>query len=435
MKSFTLLFALFFATGIFGSDNCKPQLSLEDVWTLVVDNHEQIKTLYIENYQATLNIRQTLFRLLPCVGASASVTYSNPTRVVEGLRIIPTSFKAASLTVSQSIVDLRLKPFYLSAKLAKEATCHHSEFEIYEIIYSTSEAYVAVLQSGDLLHVSKNQLALVHEQYVVVKERYERGEVPISDLLQSEGEVNRAERVLNDVCSDLLIYQEHLSNLIGIEVGSYQLISPFCVDLCGGNDLCYLVQEACNRRQDLKSIACFIEAAKQQIKALKRTNWPRLDFLGEYTLASPEVLDCRNNSWNAALWLNVPLFDGGINCLNVKNAKAELIKQQLIYDRLIKDLKLKVKTAYYEFTSEKTNCDLLQNELSLSQENYEILAQRYKRGQATNIDLMDALNTYIQVQANYAIAKYNLILLSLKLNKETGFFDELINKKCTYVEI
>ncbi len=40
---------------------------------------------------------------------------------------------------------------------------------------------------------------------------------------------------------------------------------------------------------------------------------------------------------------------------------------------------------------------------------------------------MDALNTYIQVQANHAIARYNLILLVLKLKKETGFFDELIN--------
>ena len=427
MKFVIFLLACFYTTGVYGSDTYKPCLSLEEVWTLVVNNHEQVKTLCIENYQANLNIRQTLFRLMPCVGASASITYSNPTKAVDGSRIIPTSFKSGSLTLSQSLVDLRLKSCYLSAKFAKEATFHRTEFELYEILYLASEAYVAVLQSNDLLCVSENQLALVEEQYGVIRERYERGEIPITDLLRSEEEVNRARRVLNDVCSDVLIYQEQLSNLIGVEASSYQLIPPdFCVDW-DSNDLCFLVQEACNRRQDLKSLSFSIEAAKQQIEALKRTNWPKLDFLGEYTLASPETLAFRNNSWSAAVWLRVPLFDGGMNGINVKNAQAELKKQQLLYERLSKDLKVKVKTAYYELTSAKANCSLLQNELALSKENYEILSERYKRGQTTNIDLMDALNTYIEVQANYAIAQYNLILLSLKLKKETGFYDELIN--------
>ncbi len=158
------------------------------------------------------------------------------------------------------------------------------------------------------------------------------------------------------MCSDLLIYQEHLSNLTGIEIGCYQLTPPSYADVYIEEDLCLLVQEACERREDLKSLAFSIEAAQQQIIALKRTNWPKLDFLGEYTLATPETLAFRNNSWSAALWLNVPLFDGGINCLNVKNAKAELTKQQLLYARLIKDLRVKVKTAYYESFSKEITC-------------------------------------------------------------------------------
>ncbi len=71
----------------------------------------------------------------------------------------------------------------MAAKLAKEAVCHHSEFELYEILYCASEAYITVLQSSDLLRVSENQLLLVQEQCGVIKARYEKGEVPISDLL------------------------------------------------------------------------------------------------------------------------------------------------------------------------------------------------------------------------------------------------------------
>lgn len=421
---FVFLFVCGFCAPLFSHD-C---ISLEAVWRLVMENHEDVKALYLNNYQSQLNVRETLQRFLPQVGASVSLTFSNPSKEVKGSRFVPRSFRAGSLTVNQSLLDLRVRPSYKGAKWSKEATLHQSKHEIYEILYLASEAYLTVLQSEELLNVAENQVNLAQEQYAVTRDRYESGEVPVTDLLRSEEEMNRARRTYLDVKSEVHIYKEHLSNMIGCDVCGLCLLHPGLDYYCD-KDLDFLIEEAFQRRQDLKSITSSIEAAKCLITALRRTNWPKLDFTGEYTLASPETLSYQNNSWSAALWLTMPIFDGGINSTKVKSAEAELAKQQLLYARMCKDIKLMIKSTFFELGSAEENFALLKNELTLAQESYSILLERYKKGQTSNIDLLDALNAYIQAQANLSNAQFNLILLSLKIKKETGFFEELLENE------
>jgi outer membrane protein TolC len=423
------IFAFLIQVKVFALEECKPCLSLEEAWNLVLDNHEKVKSFRIESYQAGLNISQTLHKLLPCIGVSGAVTFSNPSKAVDGSRIVPAILNTVSVTVTQSLLDLRIKPCYLSAKRAKEATCHQNEFELYEILYLTSGAYLTLLQAKDLLQVSENQLALAEQHYLMTKERYEQGEVPVSDLLRSEEEVYRSKCALQAVLCDILIYEEQLSNLVGVDICGYQLAYPVCIDVGNKPNLCYLIDEAYKRRQDLKSVEASIESIEQQVRALKRTNWPKLDIQGDYTLASPETLIYRNNSVSAALWLRIPICDGGLNCLAVKNAEAELSKQQLLFSRMQKDLIVQVKTAYYALDAAEANFSLLEKSLAIAKENYSILTERYKKGQTTNIDLLQALNAYIQAEANFAIARYNLILLTIQLKKETGFFENLFSSK------
>lgn len=408
-------------------------LSLEQVWDLVVDNHEEVKALYLNNYQASLQLKQTLQRILPQVSASASVTFANPSKQVEGSRIVPEVFGAGSLTVSQPIIDLRFRPARQSAKFAKDATCYQSEFELYELLFLASETYLAVLQSKELLAVSEHQLALSQEQYAIAKERYDAGEVPVSDLLRSEEEVNRARRTLHDLISDVRIYQEHLSNFAGINTSCLDLVPPFFLNENDTTTIEALLEEACLHRQDLKAIYASIESAKKNVQVLKRANWPRLDFLGEYTLASPETLSFRNNSWTAGFWVTLPICDGGLSLSNKRNALAELAKEELLYSRLYKDIQVKVKSVYYELESARANYNLLENELAIAKENYEILSERYTNGQTSNFDLLSSLNTYIEAQANLASAHYNLMLLNLKLKKEVGLFDSLLISPCELI--
>lgn len=426
MKHFVYFYTLILVLSNLGY--AEKNLTLEEVWGFVVDNHEEVKRLEIENYQANLQVRRTIAEILPKVGANASITYANPSKEVDGTRNVPTSFKAGGINVTQSLIDFRFRPAFRSAKYAKEATAHQTEFELYELLYLVSEAYLAVLQSNELLKVAENQLELARHQFGVTEKRYEAGEVPVTDLLRSKEEVNRALRALHDFETDVHIYWEHLSNFAGIETECYSLSLPN-IELDVAADLACLIQEAGCRREDIQSAAAAVEAAKEVVRTLKRTNWPKVDFIGEYTLASPETLTYRNNSWSAAFWLTLPVFDGGVNHVAVKNAEAEVEKHRLFYEQLVKGLSVQIKTAYYELRSSRENFHLLENEMALAKENYEILSARYANGHTSNIDLLDALTAYIQAQANFTIARYNLILLSIKLKKETGFFGEFLKCK------
>lgn len=404
----------------------KQELSMQQMWQMVIQNHEAIKVGELDNYQACLDVKQTVRHFFPNIAASASLTFSNPTEAVDGSRLIPTSFRAASLLVNQPLFDMRFRPALKGAKYFEQATEARTEFELYEILYMASEVYFGLLQAESLLKVSYNQLNLLENQLTVTQERYENGEIPVTDLLRSEEAVKQAQRTVNDVMSDLCIYEERLTNFLGVDSSCFTLSCegdfPFgyCESLDG------LIGEAISRRLDLKSTFAAIEAAKMRLKTEKRNNWPKLDFIGEYVLASPETLAYRNNSYSAGFLVTLPLSDSGRNCLNVKNLTAEIAKQELAASRLCKDIQVQVKGVYYELESARANFSLLEKELDIARENYQILSERYEKGLTSNIDQLNALYTYIQAEANFTSARYNLMLLQLKLKKETGLFDELV---------
>lgn len=425
MKSLIYI-SLYFAL-LTGIGFAQKTLTLEEVWCLVIQNHEEVKRLELENYQAGLQVRRTIAEILPKVGASASITYSNPSKDVDGSRIVPSSFTTGSVDVSQTLIDFRFRPAFRSAKFARDATAHQTDFELYELLYLASETYLAVLQSTELLKVAEHQYGLARHQFDATQKKYEAGELPITDFLRSKEEVNRAERALRDLETEVRIFRDHLSNFAGVDTDCLTLLLPG-FDLEVEADLCCLIQEAGCRREDIQSVAASIEAGKELVRTLKRTNWPKVEFIGDYTLASPETLTYRNNSWSAAFWLTVPLFDGGVNHIVVKNAQADVEKQQLLYERMVKELSVQVKSAYYALRSARENYVLLENEMALAKQNYAILFERYAGGQTSNIDLLAALNAYVQAEVDYTNARYNLILLSIKLKKETGFFGEFL--KC-----
>src|SRR5690606_31967777 len=125
---------------------------------------------------------------------------------------VPSSFKTGSVDVSQTLIDFRFRPAFRSAKFAREATTHQTDFELYELLYLASETYLAVLQSTELLKVAEHQYELARHQFDATQKKYEAGELPITDFLRSEEEVNRAERALRDLETEVRIFRDHLSN-------------------------------------------------------------------------------------------------------------------------------------------------------------------------------------------------------------------------------
>lgn len=402
---------------------------MRQAWDLVMENYEEVQQLCLDEYQAELNVKRVLSLLLPRVGVEASLMYSNATKEIDGSRFIPTSLRSGTLRVEQPLLNMMLRPSYKSAQLASQAVSQQADYTLTHILFLTSETYLAILQTEALLSVSATQHSLAEQQQAKANKRYENGEAPITDLLQAEEEVNRAERIHLDIRDALRLYHEQLARLLGCETAHLQLTKPDFLQLEQEESLDTLICEGAKRRQDIQSLCSSIESTKFQIKALCRRNWPKLSFLGEYILESPETIALRNNNWSASLWLSMPLFDGGMKRIDVKDARAGLTKAELQYERMLKDLRVELTSTYLEMQAAKRNYALLQTEQNLAQQNYAIMSERYEQGLVANIDLMAAFHNYVEAQANTTTTEYKLTLLKLKLRKEAGFFDDIL-KEC-----
>ncbi len=394
-----------------------------------MENYEEVQQLCLDEYQAELNVKRVLSLLLPRVGVEASLMYSSATKEIDGSRFIPTSLRTGTLRVEQPLINMMLRPSYKSAQLASQSVSQQADYTLTHILFLTSETYLAILQTEALLKVSDVQHSLAEQQLVAAKKRHDNGEAPITDLLQAEEEVSRAKRIHFDIADALCLHHEQLARLLGCETAHLQLEKPNFLQLEQEESLDALICEGAKRRQDIQSLCSSIESAKFQIQALCRRNWPKLSFLGEYILESPETIALRNNNWSASVWLSMPLFDGGMKRIDVKAARAGLTKAELQYERMLKDLRVELTRIYLEMESAKRNYDLLRTEQELAQQNYAITSERYEKGLVANIDLMAAFRNYVEAQANTTTTAYKLTLLKLKLRKEAGFFDDIL-KEC-----
>lgn len=402
----------------------KKVVSLNEVWKLTLQNNENVEILQLNNFQAKIRQKRVLSQLLPDVRAQGLMAYSKKEKVPDTYPVVPNFFKTAKVIASQTLYDGRILPESCSLKYNLRATREQGDYQVSELLFAASAAYLKVLQNEQLVAVGEKQLELAKQLESVTRERYDAGEAPKTDLLRASVEVARSKRELFTLENAVRLSREELSSISGTDLADHDLLVPdifWPQELDSSMD--QLVVMAWTNRKDIKSLESRVQSRMYELKSTKRGCWPRLSTNAEYQLVDPDTLTQRNNFWTAALRLDIPIFDRRETLLNIQKVKAQLKQDQLELERMRKDVEVQVADSWLSVSTSKENLAVLAEEVVVEEENYRTLNKRYQHGQATNIDLTDAFQRLIAIKAGQANEGFNLMLSSLRLYKDIGIFD------------
>ncbi|PJB29017.1 transporter, partial [Candidatus Desantisbacteria bacterium CG_4_9_14_3_um_filter_50_7] len=115
-----------------------------------------------------------------------------------------------------------------------------------------------------------------------------------------------------------------------------------------------------------------------------------------------------------------PVFDGNITSSKVKQAESQLKELNIAEADLIQNIRLELEQIYYELKENEEIFTSQEKNVSQAQRAQELAEARYKEGLATNADVTDAQQAFLQARVNMLQALYNYTVAQAKWEKAVG---------------
>ena len=399
-------------------------ISLEDAYRLALQSHEDILGAGIDIDKSALISKKALSLLSPNISVSGD--YSRPKNAIlfDSSAVIPKEKWTETVTVTQQLYNPRLLPAYRLGRHSMDASKENYMLTVRDVLFEVARVYYSVLKNEEFTTIAKDSIFLAQEELKVAQEKYHAGEVPRTDVLRAEVEVSRAERQLVEAENTLLSSKALLSAMIGIETkGDYSLKKPAGVNMAIERPE-GLIGIAIEHRNDLKEGLINIDIAKDNEKLTLAEFQPELKLEWSDYWVDPETFSQRSDLWMMTVSVSMPIFEGGLRSINLKEKRIETKQSHLKYERLKKDIETEVKNYCYEAQTLKSVLAALTKEVELARQTYEITRERYSNGQSSSIDLMDALNRFNSARVELSAKSYEYQLALLDLQRVTGTFAE-----------
>lgn len=417
---------LFLTLAIWSFRMCvaEESFSIDQIVQMALKNHEKINISKLEIQKASLLSKFVISSVLPQIYLEGGITYPKEEVKLNSFVVMPSPLKDSRVVFSQLLFDARILPAYKGSKFIKKSIENFSEFQIQEVLIFVTEMFFDVLKNQKLLEVEEERVRLAREQKEIISRRFDAGEVPKTDFLQAKVELSRALRIKDEGNNRLLLSREKLKSVSAIPDAKFSLEDPthrfeekFNVDLE------VLFAKALNSRGDIKGLEKSLEASEMDVKRAKGAFWPRVFFNAEQSWATPETFGRKNNTWVAAFRVEIPILEGGKQCLEVTEATYNSQQANLQLQRLQEDVRIRITDVWLQGRSTQGNIKSLREEVAFESEYYSVVSERYHLGRASNLDLNDAFHRFILAKTTLVNEEYKYLLLSLKLLNEIGDFD------------
>jgi outer membrane protein TolC len=265
-------------------------------------------------------------------------------------------------------------------------------------------AYAQLQLAHQAKRVMEEMFDMVKDIYRTTNNRYEKGYLQKSDLLQVEVQVASAESKLAESTSGVSNASDYLSLLMGRQpITIYAVDSMFL-------DEGQLVTESDipQNRADFLAMQSAVNAHDRMMQSGKMAYVPKLNAFGEYLINDADALGFGSDSYLVGAQLSWTIFNG----LATRNRVDE---QRIERNKAAEHLAYRKEQAQVELNKtlrqrEDSKFDVTQQNIGVKQaaEAFRIMQNRYRQGLVSTNDLLQAQALLSQQKLNHAQALFRL---------------------------
>ncbi|MDH5544461.1 MAG: TolC family outer membrane protein [Gammaproteobacteria bacterium] len=408
---------------------------LLDVFNLAIENDPQLRAA-MANRDAIKEAKAQAFAdFLPSVNSTASVTqyyqvydlylvyFENGAPPVEasyGLNM----FKSYQgyLTLRQPVFDMELLARNKTANLEVTRSVLGYRIAQQELIYRVIERYFEVLQKTGDLNFARAEKKAVARQLRTTKARFDAGLIAVTDVheAQARHDLSVALEIMSE--SELALAEEKMREVTGQSPKQLfplreetPLVPPTPTNINDWVNAARL-QNLRIAEQQLKA-----DVANQRINEIKARYFPKFDITAnggyvDYGGAYSQVYKDANVSLN----MNMELYKGGRTRSEIRQARKQHESESHTLDQIEREVLTETRSAYLGVLAGMSYVKAINQATQSSGKALAATEAGFDVGTRTAVQVMDAQRELFRNQRDYAHARYQYILNTLKLKKAVG---------------
>lgn len=296
-----------------------------------------------------------------------------------------------------------------------------------DLLTRVAERYFAVLVAQASLEQAQAETESVRKSLDDTRKRYEVELVPGTDLKEAQArddlsgtQLLVAEREL-DAARDALdeITGNGNASLPAIRTKtSFPPLQPADVDTW--------VKAARDQNPALLTAAGELKVATANVRSRQSLTAPTLDAVGSYSRTddSEALVGQRNDQGKIGVELKIPIYAGGVNASQVREAKARERAAEANLRRLTQETERQARQLFRQVQTGYAEIAAYEQGLASAVAAAEATGYGYDAGTRTISDVLDAKSRVVEANRNLSEARYTLLLSLLQLKQVSGTLSE-----------
>ncbi len=400
-----------------------PVYSLDDLYTLALNEAELIQLAKENLYLAKLNNRKARSVLIPRFSAFGSYRHYDEEKRREDVTLQPEWSSAYGLRLDQSFTlsGRELTAYNISKDLIAKETLDLAAVKE-DLLIQTAAAYYDVLNAEKRLEIANANVTRLNTQRDSVAVRLELETVTRPDLLRVEAERSQSVTVQIQAQNAILLAKARLAAICSLE-GDFQLAeADIESELTQDPVLTEITADAMKQRTDIQALTLEKMIADKTVKFTKGELWPSLAVEGVWANndADPSSSAPLDETLYAGISLNFTLFDGGLRKANILESQSRSRQAQLALDAAKKQVTVDANQAYLTYMASKSSLKAFQDELQFAKENFDAVNTQFEYGLANSVDVIDANTLMVTAEQQLIEAAFRSRLALLQIDRVRG---------------
>ena len=290
-----------------------------------------------------------------------------------------------------------------------------------DIRLSVQSAFYALAAAQDLLGVAERNLRRTESHLALAQARRDAGAVPMADVLRVQAEVASAQLQLISARSRVRTATGQLNTTMGRPAETPLVIEPPAADATSSVtiDMEPAVRQAIANRPELKAEQLRVDAARSGVDGARAARTPKLRADGSYGVNDTAFLP-DTKEWQVGLSVDLPVFDAGSRAHRLAQSRAELAREQAVYESRVLQVRQEVWAAAAELERARDSIAANETNVRASDESLRVVRERYQSGAALVTDLLDTQTALASAEASLAEARWSFLTARAACERAVG---------------
>ncbi|CAN7419149.1 TolC family outer membrane protein [Rhizobium sp. LjRoot30] len=306
-----------------------------------------------------------------------------------------------------------------SSVLSSRETVKANEIQT---LLAAAQAYSNVARDQQIVVIRQQNLSFLREQVKAANARLEVGEGTTTDVAQAEAQLAASEAILAQAISQLKIAEATYVQIVGDMPEGIKQPSPASKAMPGGLDNAVAI--AIRENPTVLAALHAVDAAGYQVKTAEGALLPGVVIRGSVqrltTSEAPSALNPDYNTGSVTAQITVPIYQGGAEYGQIRQAKEQLGQRRILVDSARADVRQSVVAAYAQMEAAKAAIAANKKQLAAAQLALNGVIEERNVGTSTTLDVLTSQQNVLNARESLVASQYNSVVASYSVIAATG---------------